>query len=323
MKRFVQALLLAVMAALLAVLAPSPALGSWTPYGAGVGAAVLLAVCLALGLRRRGGAYDTRVDALELALVCVPAAFVGARLSYCLVRFGFYFLEMGPLSVLRVFEGGFLLYGAAAGAMLAAALLARRRGADAAAVLDELAAPGMLVIAISRLCESMTTEGVGAWVESEWMMRFPFAVLNEYEEWQLAVFLPEALAAAVILLVVLRMARGKGERIMTAVLLYACCQVFFESLRMDGCLKIGFVRVSQVASAVSILIVTMIRAWRVGGRRQAMMRAVPVALCVAAIGIIEWALDKTPVNNVLLHGVMALLCAAMAVNGMRFPKKAA
>lgn len=322
MKRFVQALLLAAMAALLAVLAPSPALGSWTPYGAGVGAGVLLAVCLLLGLRRHGGIYDARIDPMELALVCVPAAFIGARLSYCLVRFGFYFLEMGPLSVFRVFEGGFLLYGAAAGAMLAAALLARRRGADIAVVLDEIAAPGMLVIAVSRLCEGMTTEGVGAWIESEWMMRFPFAVLNEYEEWQLAVFLPEALAAAMILLVVLRAVRGRGERIMTAALLYACCQVFFESLRMDGCLKIGFVRVSQVASAVVILIVTMIRARRAGGRKQATVRAVPVAVCVAVIGIIEWALDKTPVSNVLLHSVMALLCAVMAVNGMLFQKKA-
>ena len=103
MKRVVQALLLAAMAALLAVLAPSPALGSWTPYGAGVGAGVLLAVCLLLGLRRHGGIYDARIDPMELALVCVPAAFIGARLSYCLVRFGFYFLEMGPLSVFLVF----------------------------------------------------------------------------------------------------------------------------------------------------------------------------------------------------------------------------
>ena len=34
-------------------------------------------------------------------------------------------------------------------------------------------------------------------------------------------------------------------------------------------------------------------------------------LCAALVGGIEWALDKTPVSNVLLYGVMIAACAAM------------
>lgn len=316
MNRSLRWAVLACQAALLAVLVPSPTLSRWTPYGAVVGAAALLAA--ALLARQYGREGRPQIDAPDLAVVCLPAAFVCARLSYCLVRFSFYFLELGPLSVLRTWEGGFLLYGAAAGAMGAAALLAKRRGVSAAAVLDDLAAPGMLVVMVSRLAERFTTEGVGTWVESEWMMRFPFAVLNEYEEWQLAVFRPEALAAAVILLIVLRTAHGKGERIMTAVLLYACCQVFFESLRMDGCLKIGFVRVSQVASAAAITVVTAIRAYRAGGGRLIATRLAVLAGCVGVVGGIEWALDKTPVSNILLYGVMIAACMVLGINGARF-----
>lgn len=318
MNRTVRAAVLVLMAALLGVLVPSPTLSGFTPYGACVGAAVLLGAALLLLLQKGEEPYDARVDALELALWCVPSALVAARLAHCLIRFSFYFFEMGALSVLRVWEGGFLLYGAAAGAMAACALLAKRRGASIAAALDDLAVPGMLVIAISRLAEYFTTEGVGTWIESEWLMRFPFAVLNDYEEWQLCVFLPEALAAAVILLVVLRAARGRGERIMTALLLYACCQVFFESLRMDDCLKIGFVRVSQVASAVAIAAVTAIRAARHGGVRLAAKRMVVLAVCVAAVGGVEWALDKTPVSNILLYIVMIAVCAVLGVNGTKF-----
>lgn len=321
MNRSLRAAAYILMAALLAVLVPSPTMSTWTPYGIVLGAAALLAAVLYA--RQYGREGFAQIDTFDLALVCLPAALVCARLGYCLAWFSYYFLELGPLSVLRMWEGGFLLYGAAAGAMGAAALLAKRRGVCAAAVLDDLAAPGMLVVAVSRLAEWFTTEGVGTWVESEWMMRFPFAVLNEYEEWQLCVFLPEAIAAAVILLIVLRVSRGRGERIMTAVLAYACCQVFFESLRMDGCPKIGFVRISQVTSAVAILAVTMIRAVRAGGVRMAAKRAAVLAVCVGAVGGIEWALDKTPVNNILLYCGMIAACVLLYVNGVRFDGKKA
>lgn len=327
LKNTIRILLLAAELLLLAVLVPSPALTVAerlvTPYGACVSAAALLAVLLLAGLRRQAqpGKQDGptaavwRVDALELAMVCIPLAFAGARLAYCLARFSFYFLEMGPLYVLRTREGGFMLYGAVAGVLLGGLLLSRRRGASVAQTLDALAAPGMLAIAVCRLGEWTAGEGVGAWVESEWLMRFPLAVCNEYGEWQLAVFLMEAVAAAAILLYCLRIRQGSDIRAETALLLYACCQVVLESLRMDSCLKIGFVRVSQVISALVILAVTALRAYRAGGTKRALLRAVPVAVCSALAGGIEWALDKTPVSNVLLYAAMIVLCALMYANG--------
>lgn len=333
MNRRIRIALLALMLAALAFLVPSPALTmEHTMYGACVALAALLAVLTLRQLRAAqvNKAYGQDdgptaaifpVDPLDLALWCIPAAFVGARLSYCLARSSFYFLEMGPLSVLRTWEGGFMLYGAALGALLAAGLLARRRGESAAAMLDELAVPGLLAVAVCRLGEGLTGEGVGPWVESAALMRFPFAVQNEFGEWQLAVFVLEAAAALLIALTVLRVHSGHGERIMTALLLYACCQVVLESLRMDSCLKIGFVRVSQVISAVVILGVTVLRAHRAGGRALVIRRAAGLGVCAALVGGIEWALDKTPVSNVLLYGVMIAACAAMYACAARFGGK--
>lgn len=47
-------------------------------------------------------------------------------------------------------------------ALLAAGLLARHCGADVAATLDELTVPGLLAVAVCRLGEGMTGEGIGA-----------------------------------------------------------------------------------------------------------------------------------------------------------------
>lgn len=306
-----------------------------TPYGVAVALAALAAVLLLCAQYGRETARVHRgsdgptavilakkgVDPLELALWCIPCALIGARLLYCLIRFDFYFIEMGPVSVLRTWEGGFLLYGAVLGALLAAGLLAKRRGASVSGTLDALAAPGMLVIAITRLFEGTTGEGVGTWLESEALCRLPFAVQNEFGEWQLAVFLMEALIAAVLFAVILRYRGAPGEKVMTALLLYACCQVCLESLRVDSCLKIGFVRVSQVLSAVVVLGVTVIRAYRVGGVRPALLRALVIGVCVGIVGGLEWALDKTPVSNVILYMVMIAACAVMGVCGMTAGKK--
>lgn len=289
-----------------------------TVYGICVALASLAAVLL-LCAQMRGTAWRRgHVEPLRLAVFCIPAAFVGARLLFCLVRFGFFFVELGPLSVLNTRMGGFLLYGAVFGAMLAAAAVARHDGVSVATALDDIAAPGMLAVLICRLAEGTTGEGVGAWVDNEALWRFPLAVQNEFGEWQFAVFMLEALIAAVLLVVLLARQYAPGERIMTALLLYACCQVVCESLRMDSCPRVGFVRVSQVISAVAILAVTLIRALRAGGRRQTVIRATVMLACAGVVGGIEWALDKTPVDNRILYLVMTAVCAAMAMNGSRF-----
>lgn len=333
MRKSIKTALLAFVLLALIALVPSPALAmGHTLYGVFAATAGALAMLLLRQLRiceararhpHADGpiAVIYKVHHLDLALFTIIPAFVLARLSYCMARFSFYFVEMGPASVLRTWEGGFMLYGAALGALLGAGFLAKRNGANAAATLDEIAAPGLLAVTICRLGEWFTGEGLGTWIENPLLMRFPFAVVNEYEEWQLAVFLWEALAALVLLACVLRMKSGHGERVLSALLLYACCQVVLESLRMDSCLKVGFVRVSQVLSAVVILGVTMIRARRNGGKEMMLRRALVTAVLVALIGGIEWALDKTVVSNILLYLVMIAACAGLAANGMRFEKR--
>lgn len=333
MNKTFKAVLTALVLLALVWLAPSPALAmGFTPYGVFVAISGALAIWLlcaqrAYEAKRRYPHADGpvaviyKVYHLDLALCAMIPAFIFARLAYCLARFSFYFLEMGPVSVLRTWEGGFMLYGAALGALLGTWLLARRCGADAAATLDEIACPGLAAVAVCRLGEWTAQEGVGTWVENPLLMRLPFAVCNEYGEWQLAVFLWAALTALILMLCMLRVQGGHGEKLLGALLMYACCQVVLESLRMDSCLKVGFVRVSQVISAVVILGVTGIRAYRNGGKRLMLRRCTVVFALVALIGGIEWALDKTVLSNILLYLVMIAACIGLAINGARFGKR--
>lgn len=337
MKRKRHAALLALELIALAFLVPSPALrggGGWlTPYGLCAAAAALagvwmferLRVVRAVGGKHRDGPIGVffRVDARELALWCIPGGLIGGRLLYCLFRPGYYGFDAGLTAVLRTWEGGFLLWGAAAGVLAAAAALARRKKTGVLPLLDDLAAPGLLAIALCRLAEGFACEGLGAWVENPALARFPIAVQNGYGEWQLAVFLFEALAAFAMMLAVLRIKGKAGCRIEAALMLYACTQVFFESLRMDGCLRIGFVRVSQVLSAAVILALTCAAAHRCGGRGAMLRRGGAAAACIALVGVIEWALDKTQVSVLLLYGAMILLCACLAANGLRAGKRRA
>ncbi len=314
----------------LVLLSPSPALrfggGLITPYGICAAVSALLAVIAferlrirALHLPKNDGpiAVLFRVDALELALWCIPSALLGARLAYVLLRPGYYLFDAGLLHALCLWEGGFLLWGAALGAMAAACLLARKRKADALELLDGMAVPGLCMIALCRLAEFFAGEGLGAWIEYPAFSRFPFAVLNDYGEWQLAVFLFEAAYALLVLAPVLRAQAGQGKRLAAALVLYSCGQIVFESLRMDSCLRIGFVRVSQVISALAVLAVTAWRFAKSGGRRAAIRRCVLPLACIAIIGGVEWALDKTQVSNILLYAVMAALCVAMAANALK------
>lgn len=321
--------LLALELVFLAVLAPSPALrfdgGIVTLYGVCTTFAALLALVLFERLRLRtiklpkDGpiAVILRVDALELALCVIPAALLGARLLYVMMRPGYYLADIW--SALCLWEGGFLLYGAVLGVLLAAARLAKKRKTGVLSLWDQIAVPGLAMVAVCRLAEGFAGEGLGAWIESSAFARFPFAVQNAYSEWQLAVFLFEACFAVLIIVPVLRVKGGEGRRLAWALVLYASAQIVFESMRMDSCLRIGFVRVSQVISALVLLAVT---AWLQGkARNDAVGRCAVTLACIALIGGIEWALDKTQVGCLLLYAAMAALCALMAANALCMRKK--
>ena len=87
------------------------------PYGLSVAAAAALSLLLAGAQVRRAGLKPGTLS--WFAPLAVPLAVLAARAAYCLICFD-WFLQKGVGYFFHLTEGGFVLYGALAGGLLAA-----------------------------------------------------------------------------------------------------------------------------------------------------------------------------------------------------------
>ena len=236
------------------------------PYGLAVAGAAVVALLLAARNFRKA-----RLDMKLLswfAPLAIALGLIGARAGFCLAAWD-YVAQDGLSFVLEFTRGGFMLYGALAGCVIALVIACRLCKACPACAADALAVPGMLMIALCRLAEGLVEQGYG-WPIADWFMedtsmslftwadpsvlyRFPFGVADYYGGYKWAVFVFEAIVAVGIAIALTRLTvKRSGGRAVMMVLLYAATQILCESLRQDSVLRWGFVRVNQVVGAVLI-----------------------------------------------------------------------
>ena len=289
-----------------------------TVYALCLGAALTLGLILFF---RQCKKTKVNLDAAwRAALLALPLALIGARIFYCAARLRLY-AEIGFLNVLTMWNGGYALWGAVGGAALAAVLSARGGKAKASALLDAMAPAGALIIAVMRFAEYSIGEGIGPLVEDERFWRFPFAVMDEWEDWYWAVFVLEGVAALVILAVLLRRRRPAGDTARLFLVLYSACQILLESLRRDSVLRWLFVRVSQLTAALvlaGLMIFAVIR-WKRAGHnpwmttRYVILSFAAVVLAVGVIVAMEFAVDGKILVGLSHWGAYGIegLCAAV------------
>ena len=236
------------------------------PYGLAVAGAAVVALPLAVWNFRKA---KLDVNILSwFAPLAIVLGLLGARVGFCLASFD-YVAQDGVSFVLELTRGGFMLYGALAGCVVALVIACRICKACPACAADALAAPGMVMIALCRMAEGLVEQGYG-WVIADWfaedtsmsiftwadpsvLYRFPFGVADYYGGYKWAVFVFEALVALGIAIALTRLTvKRSGGRAVMMVLLYAATQILCESLRQDSVLRWGFVRVNQVVGAVLI-----------------------------------------------------------------------
>ncbi len=236
------------------------------PYGLAVAGAAVVALLLAVWNFRKA---KLDVNILSwFAPLAIVLGLLGARVGFCLASFD-YVAQDGLGFVLELTRGGFMLYGALAGCVVALVIACRICKACPACAADALAAPGMVMIALCRMAEGLVEQGYG-WVIADWfaedtsmsiftwadpsvLYRFPFGVADYYGGYKWAVFVFEALVALGIAIALTRLTvKRSGGRAVMMVLLYAATQILCESLRQDSVLRWGFVRVNQVVGAVLI-----------------------------------------------------------------------
>ena len=197
------------------------------------GAAAAIALTAYLGRKTPG------VNAcLSMGMAAIAGAVIGGRLVYCLTQWEFILVDLGGAAFMaQPWQGGYNMFGALLGGLAGVLIYAGATKKPACALMD-LAAPGAaLAILAGRVGEAFTSQGLGAYVDSEALQRFPFAVENLWGDWQLPVFAYEAAAALATLIVCLCLLRGgkrRSGRVAEVFLaLISLCQIMLESLRAD------------------------------------------------------------------------------------------
>ena len=269
-------------------------------------AAGVLAAFFWLKARCRKMKGDT---ALRFTLLALPLSFLLARLGQCLISQGWHLFRQDFFFNFR--RGGYLLYGALAGVMISAWITGKRTGQSAGRLLDAAAAPGMLLIAVTRFAEGIIGVGYGRSME-EWfdpwgeytffpledpepLMRFPFGIPDYYGDYHFSIFLLEGIAAVIFLLILRRKTADQpGALFQLGLILYAGAQTTLESLRADSLPKWGFVRVNQLISGIvlAVILVLLTRKLLARGKQIPWGSWIGMISCMGMIMAMEFALEK-------------------------------
>lgn len=333
-------------------------LGPLKIYPFGLFVALFLALFLAAAaylMKKRGLKEET---AGWFAVLAVPLGFVLARLGYCLFIVDQLIGSRDYGLILRVGEGGFLLWGAVAGILLAAKFTGKITKQSGAAVSDSVIVPLCLLILAVRLLCGLLFKGFGVglsldyWFDPEetdfafrysvWRLEdysffehFPFSAPDYYDYMCWAVFVLQALWAGLLAFLVRRPASAPGGRTARFVTLYSCGTIVLESMLYGGEIVhlpwLAFVKANQILCAVAILcmFIVCLRRFPEGQRLKPALAAFPQFF--AAIGIIivlEFAAfeKKLPMIEWLpadaCHLIMALACLWIALAFRPLWKKA-
>lgn len=284
-----------------------------------VGAALALGVT-AVTAKLRG---RCPAEGAVLGLAAGAAALVGSHLLFCVVRWSYIINDLGGTAAFLVtpWEGGFTMYGAILGGLLGAFLFAEVRRQPVMPCFDVLV-PGMLVlVAAGRFGEQFTLQGVANYRAAEALCMLPFAGLGEWGDPTLKVYAYEvivAVAALAFWLWAMCRKAPAGRAAENGLIVLSTWQIMMESWRGDELIRFGFVCLNMLMAAavlVAILVPRIVRTVKAEGWRAWTIARIVVFLATVGIVIaIEFALDKSDINNTLLYAVMTAAIVGMTAS---------
>lgn len=218
-------------------------------YGILISIGVLLGILLAM---RNARLFDVDQDSIvDLALLAIPLAIIGARLYY--VIFEWHQFKDNMLDIFNIRKGGLAIYGGIIGGVLGGLIYAGWKKHDFWNLADICAPSIILGQAIGRWGNYINQEAYGYAVHNPEWQWFPAAVFIEAEQqWHLATFFYESFWNFIVFFILMtyRKRRKKtGEVFLLYGILYSVGRFFIEGLRTDS-LYLGIFRVSQILSAV-------------------------------------------------------------------------
>lgn len=214
-------------------------------YGLIIGIGLLLAFAY--------GAYECKKvdlaqdDLLNMILICLPSAIVGARLYY--VAFEWESYKNDLMSVINIREGGLAIYGGVIGAAIAILIYCRIKKINIGKPLDILGIGLLIGQAIGRWGNYVNGEAFGGSTTLPWAMTIVKNGVLVAESVH-PTFFYESLWNVIGLCILFFTRRKKvfeGEIFCRYMIWYGIGRAMIEGLRADS-LYIGPLRVSQILS---------------------------------------------------------------------------
>ena len=261
-------------------------------------------------------------------LIVLTGTIIGgvfSRLFFCLmdqslgsmIPFKYWFYISG---------GGWSMTGLIAGFFFAAWISAKISRQEVEKILDFTACTFPLLMIAERLGERLIDDFNMSRPLGENVLTNSFLVCQgEYENYLRTYYL--CAAGAFILFLCLNILNSHkhqdGEIWIDFLLVCGAGGVILESLRYDYFLSITFVHLQQVCFALMLLTGTIIAAVRVKTQKTVLRFIAPVSVLLAAGAVIaiEFAIDRSDINNLLLYAVMVLVLSVPVALGMKLNYK--
>ncbi|MPW25171.1 prolipoprotein diacylglyceryl transferase [Alkalibaculum sp. M08DMB] len=224
-------------------------------YGVLISLGILLGVLIAL---RRGAKKNVIADdLLDVLIVGIPCAIIGARLYYVIFNLGYY--TNHPNEIIAIWEGGLAIHGGLIAAILGGYITCKVKKLDFLKILDIFAPCFPLGQAIGRWGNYFNQEAYGGETTLPWAITVMDPVKGSIQVHP--TFLYESiwntLLFGFILFYEKRFKKAEGELICIYAIFYSVGRFFIEGLRTDSLYFMGF-RTAQLISIVFVVIGSVI-----------------------------------------------------------------
>lgn len=186
---------------------------------------------------------------MDIALICVPAAVIGARIYYVLFNLDYYKGDL--LKMINIREGGMAIHGSLIAAFLVGYFVIRHKKKSFLLYADIVAPAVILGQAIGRWGNFTNGEAHGGPTDLPWGILVDGVKVHPtflYESlWNLCVF--------AFLIWLSRRKKFQGQLILLYGILYSIGRFFIEGLRTDSLMIMGL-RTAQLISLGIIIVFT-------------------------------------------------------------------
>ncbi len=287
-------------------------------FGLYVALGTLFAVIvLAIAGRTLGLKKGTVPLTAVLSSIC---GLVVSRIVFCLLN-----QELGQMTPFSFWPhldgGGWSLFGLIGGIWLGGYISAKVMKEKPGRILDALSLAVLPLIAAERIGENRIEDFDISRPLDSMFLQGTFLAVGEDEPCLATYYIAAAVAVILFVILAFRFCRNRkpGNLTIEFLLLFGAASIITESLRYDRFLSITFVGLQQIAAAL-MLATGVILAVRQSNRPKSVLAAAAIASLLLAVGAViglEFALDRTTWNKILIYILMIVVVGIPAGLGMK------